>query len=165
MNCSQCNRRGHSNRSSCLYCGGKMVSDKTLRTIHCCGCQSEMVEVEQHGVLIDVCSRCDSIWFDNGELEAVLERTPHPDQHPDQHFSDVHPSSQGLNRTSSIKSTHSGVRTCPHCSKPMGQLNYKRLSGVLIDVCRFHGVFWITLNWKNFRISQLQVGCHRQRNA
>jgi len=140
MKCSQCNRRGRSNRSNCLYCGGEMVSDKTSGTIHCCGCQSEMVEVEHHGVLIDVCSGCDSIWFDNGELETILERAPHPEQH----ISDVNPSSQGLDRTyrtSFIEPIHSSIRSCPHCVKPMGQLNYKRLSGVVIDVCRFHGVF------------------------
>ena len=137
MKCSQCNRRGSSNRSRCLYCGGELVSDKTSGPIQCCGCQSEMVEVEHHGVLIDVCSGCDSIWFDNGELEAILERPPHSDQH----VSEGGSSNQRFEGVASTESTQSGVRSCPHCAKSMGQLNYKHLSGVIVDVCRFHGVF------------------------
>jgi Zn-finger nucleic acid-binding protein len=36
-------------------------------------CNSELVEIGKHGVVIDNCTSCGGIWLDSGELEAVAK--------------------------------------------------------------------------------------------
>jgi len=46
-----------------------------VKTMNCLGCESPMSEHEISGVSVDVCSNCDTLWFDPGEVEAVFRQT------------------------------------------------------------------------------------------
>ena len=47
---------------------------KKLHWMRCPKCGSEMVEIDYEGILLDKCSHCLGIYFDNGELEHMLEK-------------------------------------------------------------------------------------------
>ena len=50
-----------------------------LRELHhmCCPkCGHTMVEVELEGIKVDKCTCCKGIYFDDGELEQILEKQP-----------------------------------------------------------------------------------------
>ena len=116
-----------------MYCGGDLVQDKRIGPIHCCGCHSVMTEVNVQGTVIDVCPSCSGIWFDTGELEEVLEKLELPhDGLPE--------SNRGASLVKNIPES-APPRNCPHCNLIMGKKNYKRFSGVIVDICRFHGLY------------------------
>jgi Zn-finger nucleic acid-binding protein len=47
---------------------------KELHWMHCPKCGSEMVEIDYEGSLLDKCTHCLGVYFDNGELEHMLEK-------------------------------------------------------------------------------------------
>ena len=115
-----------------MYCGGALVENKRSGPIHCCGCQTPMHEVNIQGTVIDVCPSCSGIWFDTGELEEVLEKLDSPH--------DVFQDGEEAGPNSNIPES-GAPRNCPHCNLMMGKKNYKRFSGVIVDICRFHGLY------------------------
>jgi len=42
--------------------------------MNCPRCSSELIIVEAEGVELDWCSECGGVWFDEGEVEALLGR-------------------------------------------------------------------------------------------
>ncbi len=61
-------------------CEGEKESECTrLKELHymCCPkCGHAMVEVELEGIKVDKCTCCKGIYFDDGELEQILEKQP-----------------------------------------------------------------------------------------
>jgi hypothetical protein len=49
---------------------------KELHFMCCPKCGHSMVEVELEGVKVDKCTCCNGIYFDDGELEQILEHQP-----------------------------------------------------------------------------------------
>jgi Zn-finger nucleic acid-binding protein len=84
--------------------------------------------------LVERCDECLGLFFDPGELEAVLEAT----------VSNVF----AINRSEldNINSTRSNAYPvcyikCPICSKFMNRVNFGAKSGVIVDRCKDHGVW------------------------
>lgn len=48
---------------------------KALHWMHCPKCGQELVEVEHQGLLIDRCNGCNGVWFDAGEVEALVRKS------------------------------------------------------------------------------------------
>ena len=49
---------------------------KDLHYMCCPKCGHAMVEVELEGIKVDKCTTCKGIYFDDGELEQILEKQP-----------------------------------------------------------------------------------------
>lgn len=146
--CSNCNAPLSDGSMLCAYCGDR--NDIDLRGIHyytthendspriCPRCEKNLktINLKLHGTfLIDRCDQCQGLFFDPGELEALLEATVSnvflidksgldsinlyrlPDQYP----------------IAYIK--------CPVCSQLMNRVNFGTRSGVIIDRCKAHGVW------------------------
>ena len=47
---------------------------KDLHWMRCPKCGHEMVEIDFKGIILDKCSHCLGIYFDNGELEDLLSK-------------------------------------------------------------------------------------------
>jgi hypothetical protein len=47
---------------------------KEAHWMHCPKCGMEMVEITFEGIHVDKCSECLGIFFDNGELEQLIDR-------------------------------------------------------------------------------------------
>jgi hypothetical protein len=54
----------------------KCAKLKDLHHMCCPKCGHTMVEVELEGIKVDKCICCKGIYFDNGELEQILEKQP-----------------------------------------------------------------------------------------
>ena len=156
MKCSACGRQSTANRKNCLYCGGQLVENKRSGPIHCCGCTNAMNEVDIEGIIIDVCPTCNGMWFDTGELEEVLEKIE---------FS--HEEGAGVRtKGSPVKNIPEAgpLRNCPHCNLVMGKKNYKRFSGIVIDVCRFHGLYLDAQELEKIRLFLDTGGAEKERS-
>lgn len=81
----------------------------------CPKCRGYMLEQDLRGIQIDLCSRCEGIWLDRGEL-AVLAETP----------DDLPEADGGVNDT---------VYRCPRCSSALKERRYSQQYNLQIDVC------------------------------
>ena len=99
----------------------------------CPVCQTEMVEKNFGGVMIDICSDgCKGIWFDWFELEKLDE------------------AHEGLDNvlkealdSSRVKDSDRERINCPKCSNPMVAHLYKSAKEVTVDECYLCGGFFL----------------------
>ena len=135
MKCSKCNRRAFGSRDKCMYCGGSVeASNRVDAAIDCPGCGALMTKETMGKVTIDRCERCNGTWYDRSEMEHCLKA-----------MNDEPPTERREGRKGvtmyTIEQTTPTYRKCARCDQMMARKNYERFSGVIIDVCRAHGVY------------------------
>jgi Zn-finger nucleic acid-binding protein len=136
------------NSIQCDYCGSR--NDIDLKGVHynttheseseriCprCAVNLETIDLKIDGkFLIERCEKCLGLFFDPGELEAVLQST----------VANVFT----VNR-SQLDSINAKMRAndygvvyikCPVCAKLMNRVNFGAKSGVIVNRCKDHGVW------------------------
>ena len=97
----------------------------------CPACRRDLHRIDVGATPLLECAGCDGIWVDASVFErmcadresqaAVLQRlSPH----------------SAVKATAPVR-----YRPCLRCGKMMNRVNFGRLSGTVIDVCRGHGTF------------------------
>ncbi len=132
----------------CAYCG--TVNDVDLRRVggyteaepetkrHCPDCDMPMASWNisaqpEKRFLVDRCERCLGMFFDTGELEAILEASVfHADRIDFARLGEM-----GTSAPPDILK----YRKCPVCGKYMNRVNFGARSGVITDQCGKHGTF------------------------
>ena len=62
--CQKCRTPLDRNKESCGVCGRR-------NTLRCPVCDREMERRAVHGVTLDLCGKCQGVWFDNAELTSI----------------------------------------------------------------------------------------------
>ena len=146
--CTNCNAPLSDGSIVCAYCGDR--SDIDLKGVHyytthdndspriCPRCNVRLKSIDlklQGRFLIERCDQCFGLFFDPGELEALLDASvAHVFEidHAGLQAIANHPPA-GQHPVSYIK--------CPVCSQLMNRGNFGAMSGVVVDRCRSHGVW------------------------
>lgn len=147
-NCSNCSAPLPSNSIICEYC--KTRNDTDLKGIHrytthkiesartCPRCTISLrtIDLKINGrFLIERCDECLGLFFDPGELEALLEATV-------SNVFDINRSKlDAINKHMNPAADPVSYIKCPVCSKLMNRVNFGTKSGVIVDRCRDHGVW------------------------
>jgi Zn-finger nucleic acid-binding protein len=132
----------------CEYCGSR--NDIDLKGINyyttheadseriCPRCRITLktIDLKLNGrFLIERCDQCLGLFFDPGELEALLEAT----------VSNVFNINRGTldSINTAMRANDYGVSyiPCPVCTKLMNRVNFGAKSGVIVDRCKDHGVW------------------------
>ena len=106
---------------------------------HCprCGPEAALLTIGFDGVQIDVCEACEGAWFDVGELGHIVGgiRTAVKSGQwaPERALESAAPAG-----TSPLQQ---GYIPCPTCGKLMNRVNWEKKSGVVVDMCRSHGIW------------------------
>jgi Zn-finger nucleic acid-binding protein len=147
-NCSNCGAPLSGSLLICQYC--KTRQDVDLAMIHrytvekpdskriCPRCHIPMQLIDLRlgkKFYIERCQRCLGLFFDPGELEALLDTAVI-------HVYEIDP--QRLNELQNVKRSSDyplGYIDCPVCNKLMNRINFGSRSGVVVDKCREHGVW------------------------
>lgn len=131
----------------CPYCGGRQDID--LRQVHfrdlgadpglaCPSCDTALSVIEfatDPVILVERCGACHGIFFNPGELQALLDHQTNPLVWLD--------TVQMRQVAADFGFRHQVVyRKCPMCPERMNHLNFAGRSGVILDCCREHGV-WV----------------------
>lgn len=131
MKCGKCGRVMGPKAARCMFCGGEPVAEAVADLeIPCPSCSKRMQKVDRDGLVLDECPGCGGTWFDSGEMETLLERERQAE-----------PAAAKKVARFEIDQTAPVYRRCPRCSQSMARLNFQRISGVIVDSCRNHGVF------------------------
>lgn len=146
--CSNCKAPLPPGSQVCDYCGNR--TDIDLAGIHhyttheidsprsCprCSVRLKTIDLKLNGrFLIERCETCHGLFFDPGELEALLEATVKNVFEIDR---------AGLNAITNDRqpSQHPiAYIKCPVCSQLMHRVNFGAKSGVIVDRCRQHGIW------------------------
>lgn len=147
MKCHSCGGALKGAMNFCPYCGVRQDID--LRQMHfrdlsvpeselpCPSCTKplHLIEVATSPPMkIERCAECFGMFFNPGELEAVLHQQTEAAVRFDSMMLDQVAADYGFN--------HEVVyRKCPMCSERMSHLNFGGRSGVILDRCGTHGLW------------------------
>lgn len=162
LNCPNCGAAVFSDKSKCEFCGSRL---KTVGCVSCLGmmflgskfcghcgaaaCHAELLSDENPGecprcrvklqalrigkVNIRECERCGGFWSDGSTFETICSNK--------EHQASVLGFSNSYVHSDPSQSTISYV-PCPDCKQLMNRSNFARSSGVIVDMCRQHGVWF-----------------------
>ncbi|MCX5883619.1 MAG: zf-TFIIB domain-containing protein [Deltaproteobacteria bacterium] len=147
-NCSNCSAPLPPNSIQCDYCGSRNDIDlkginyyttheiESERICPRCNIRLRTIDLKIGGkFLIERCDECLGLFFDPGELEALLEATV------SNVFTINRSSLDNLNTTMRPNDYGVSYIKCPICSKLMNRINFGTKSGVIVDRCTDHGVW------------------------
>ncbi len=146
--CTNCNAPLPDGSLLCAYCGDRndidlkgihyytTHEDDSPRTCPRCDVRLKTLDLKLKGkFLIERCDQCLGLFFDPGELEAVLEATVSNVFLIDRSGLD------GINLKRQSNQYPVSYIKCPVCSQHMHRVNFGVRSGVIIDRCKAHGVW------------------------
>lgn len=143
--CNHCSAPLPHDSIICNYCGTRNDIELTpkvgnsaslsKRTCPDCLVFLESVDIgDNDRFIVEKCPRCFGLFFDNHELEALLEKSTGNSywiNHKKLHSLLQYPLHKDIVQ----------YRKCPECSSIMHRKNYMNRSGVIMDVCIKHGVW------------------------
>jgi Zn-finger nucleic acid-binding protein len=119
----------------CPRCGAAIQRAEAQGTgLACPGCRAKLAATSVGGVSLDQCHACGGVWIgqhnfeqlaaDRAERGEVLGALPGAAPRVAAALGEVH------------------YRPCPQCGKLMNRTNYAHISGVILEVCRDHGLWF-----------------------
>ena len=95
--------------------------------MNCPVCHAALVVVERESIEVDWCLGCRGLWFDEGELELLAEKSGRRFGPAD------------LQRN--LQHVGTGSRRCPRCRKKMELVALESEPSMQIDRCAAHGIW------------------------
>jgi Zn-finger nucleic acid-binding protein len=138
IQCSRCFGTLFVGTRFCPHCGAlgsqRRLSDETQ--LFCPRCKTPdskplMQPFELRTIHLDECNKCGGVWLDNGTFDRILR--------------DAQAQADALSMLGVMKGiAERNVRylRCPLCDQQMARHNYARRSGVIIDICPSHGLWF-----------------------
>jgi Zn-finger nucleic acid-binding protein len=115
----------------CSSCGAARArAESGDEAARCPGCSGELRSVDVGNTVLLECRACDGAWIDASRFEALC--------------ADGEAQAAVLHRyggRGQVAKTAVKYRKCVRCGKLMNRVNFARLSGTIVDVCRGHGTF------------------------
>ncbi len=147
-NCTNCSAPLPPDSIQCDYCGTRNDIDlqginyytthetDSERVCPRCAVSLSTIDLKIKGrFLIERCGQCLGLFFDPGELEALLEASV------SNVFTIDNNKLNGLNAIKRAVEYGAFYIKCPVCSKLMNRVNFGTKSGVIVNRCREHGVW------------------------
>lgn len=131
VKCHHCGKKMNVKSAMCPHCGGERFSPaKEDLTPRCPHCRISLDHYEYRKRDLDMCSQCGGVWLDRGEFRYLTRE------------SDVYESQPAPERyVRGPMKLQVQYITCVRCGKFMNRKNFARISGVIIDECKVHGVW------------------------
>lgn len=121
----------------CPHCGTKIESPESVdgKTLECPGCAGEMKPVKLGATAMHSCDQCGSAWLAPDAFAALCS---------DREARGTVITSLGAGGVAAPPPAQGKVRYvhCAVCGKVMNRVNFGKTSGIVIDVCKNHGVWF-----------------------
>ena len=130
VTCEFCGRLFSHSMRFCPHCGGERKREALRAEPVCPHCGVNLENHDYRGNDIDMCPVCGGLWLDNSEFRRLTsERDIYADDAVPFEF-----------RRMPLPEEVEYLK-CPLCNSLMVRRNFKKISGVIIDICRDHGVW------------------------
>ena len=121
--------------SYCPRCGAAVeVQDHGPSGMMCPECQEPMAKASVGKVDLNQCRRCGGVWLDRDLFERVAADR--------EERGTVLGALPGEQAKGTVAPAAVRYRPCPVCGKLMNRTNYGRISGVVLDACKEHGLWF-----------------------
>jgi Zn-finger nucleic acid-binding protein len=131
VSCPSCFALLFEGAAFCPKCGVRRKrTDEAPEAATCAGCAATMRRVEVGDTELLECDKCDAVWMGAAEFERLCANRA--------------AQAAVLHRFAQRTSAAPGkvrYRKCVQCGKMMNRVNFGRLSGTVVDVCKGHGTF------------------------
>ena len=128
--CSHCQKPLNARSRFCPHCGCENPVKPSKTILLCPHCHCKLEEHEYRGSIIDICPQCAGLWLDSDEFAF----------HASERDTFADPTIPHTYRKRPLDKKHD-YRKCVRCGAFMVRKNFRKISGVLIDICRDHGVW------------------------
>lgn len=131
VSCPSCFALMFEGAAFCPKCGSRRAQvSPEVTGVKCPGCSGKLHVIDLEGTTLMECGTCDGVWVDAQVFERLCS-----------------------NRASQAAVLHRFApggapavervryRPCPRCGKMMNRVNFGRMSGTVVDVCKGHGTF------------------------
>lgn len=134
VSCPSCFELLFDGASYCPHCGAARTRSERLDAppIRCPACRADMRWVRLGTTDLLECEACDGTWIEAAAFERLC--ADREGQAAVLHKEQSDPSA--VRQQDRVR-----YRPCPRCGKLMNRMNFGRLSGAVVDVCRGHGTF------------------------
>ena len=118
----------------CAQCGTRAARQEEQAAEQRCPACRDPMQVVRIGALETLeCARCEGLWLEAAAFERLC--ADGEAQAAALQWEQAHP--PGASMRLPVR-----YRPCPSCGKFMNRVNFGRISGVVLDVCRTHGAFF-----------------------
>lgn len=139
--CPECFARTPAGSRFCTACGVAFQPERLVvqaRELPCPACSLPMGSRAVAGIGVDECASCHGLWIPEGRLEDLVEQA--------RAVREDEAGAQPAPRAPRVRSGNPAVqrveyRRCPECDAQMQRRNFRRSSGIIVDVCRRHGTW------------------------
>ncbi len=123
----------------CPHCGAAAADVKasTLSILKCPKCKTDMQPVTLGDTAMRECESCGGLW-----LEAAAFRKLCTDRENQSAVLGVASPLKGNQLDPKAQEIKVRYVPCPQCEQLMNRINFARCSGVIVDVCRAHGIWF-----------------------
>jgi len=136
VSCPSCFARMFRGSRFCARCGAEAArADAAPRPARPCPeCRQPLAPVRVGGAVLDECRRCGGLWVDTASFQRICAETEQQTLVLQTAFAPP--------PAPAVPGRVAGYWPCPECRRLMNRQNFARVSGVLVDVCRGHGVWF-----------------------
>ncbi|MFQ5965329.1 MAG: zf-TFIIB domain-containing protein [Candidatus Scalinduaceae bacterium] len=128
--CTYCNNFFDGKVRYCPFCGAENKKEIVNNIPICPRCKYAMEKYSHRNTDLDICPGCKGIWLDTSNFKKL---TSERDVYADDSIPYEYIRKPLLQEK--------GYFPCPRCNSLMMRKNFRHISGVLIDICGYHGVW------------------------
>jgi Zn-finger nucleic acid-binding protein len=133
VSCPKCFALMFEGAAYCPSCGARRArTDAGERKARCSACFGLMHEVQIGDTGLMECEKCHAMWVDTATFEHICS---------DRGTQTAVLGQYGTPPSPSAAAADVKYRRCVACGKMMNRLNFGRVSGTVVDLCKGHGVF------------------------
>ncbi|MDH3588575.1 MAG: zf-TFIIB domain-containing protein [Gammaproteobacteria bacterium] len=147
IRCATCFGLAFDGNAHCPHCGSSLDSpavvahDSGREPLPCPSCRSDLDALVIDKTLIDGCSNCGGIWLDHTAFEKLLDNRKFAGLSANLNI----PGWKTSQKQYQASEKDSLYVRCPVCEHFMHRRNYAKRSGIILDVCAAHGI-WFDAN-------------------
>jgi len=130
VSCSYCGKDFSAKMKLCPFCGGEHKKAVSVKTPLCPRCRRPLEPHSYRSEHLDRCPECSGIWLDTDEFRHL---TSSKDVYND-------PAVPESYMKKPLKDSAIYI-PCVRCGSLMNRMMFRKISGVIIDICSDHGVW------------------------
>ena len=135
--CPACFGRMFRGSRYCAQCGAAAARrEKTATERRCPRCREPLDKVHLGPSVVEECPECSGLWMDTESFERICAAR---EEQSDVLGMRVLP---GAAAPRSLGAQEVRYLRCPECGQVMNRVNFARISGVVVDICKQHGVWF-----------------------
>jgi Zn-finger nucleic acid-binding protein len=134
VSCPSCFALMFEGTAFCPKCGARrtLAAADAGADLRCPGCRKSMQRLDIRTTSMLECEGCDGLWVDADTFEHLCA---------DKEAQSAVIHRLGGHATAAKSASRVNYRPCPRCRKMMNRINFGRISGVVVDVCKGHGTY------------------------